>query len=150
MSYCKICIENDKKKKRLFDLFTDKFKCEDEGRFLYRCKDCWQYSLALYSYVYINKEKCDNFSYKKWCLKGLRRQFCTKTFVSVQKKHINLALCSCWLTNRIVVTSDHFNKSLPVSKDTIYQVCLIQKIIKIVQAVLTPRLHIISDTRIVF
>ena len=85
MSYCKICIENDKKKKRLFDLFTDKFKCEDEGRFLYRCKDCWQYSLALYSYVYINKEKCDNFSYKKWCLKGLRRQFCTKTFVSVQK-----------------------------------------------------------------
>ena len=35
------------------------------------------------------------------------------------KKHINLALSSCWLTNRIVVTSDHFNKSLPVSKDTI-------------------------------
>ena len=28
------------------------------------------------------------------------------------KKHNNLALCSCWLTNRIVVTTYHFCKSL--------------------------------------
>ena len=149
MSYCKICIQNDKKKKRLFDLFTDKFKCEDEGRFLYRCKDCWQYSLALYSYVYINKEKCDNFLFKKVMSEGAQTAILHENICERAKKHNNLALCSCWLTNRIVVTTYHFCKSLSCNSYITIKIYF-RPIVNMIQAFLNSRLLIISDTRNVF
>ena len=135
MSYCKICIQNDKKKKRLFDLFTDKFKCEDEGRFLYRCKDCWQYSFGIIFICLYKQREMWQLLVQKMMSEGAQTAILHENICERAKKHINLVLSSCLLTNRIIVTSDHLNKSFTWIKR---------------YDILTPRLHIISDTRIVF
>lgn len=48
-----------------------------------------------YIHIYINKEKCDNFSYKKMMSEGDQTAMLHENICERAKKNNNVALCSC-------------------------------------------------------